>query len=405
MQGLRSRRLIGAGKCKDGLYQMGMLGNKRKAMAVTGDMWHKRLGHAGDKKLSRINFLSNFSFKNNGDICDSCSKSKLTRKPFPTSTTKTSACFDLLHCDIWGKYRTPSFSKTNYFLTIVDDYSRGVWVFLLMHKFEASECLIGFHKMIKTQFEKNVKRIRCDNGGEFTSNRMLSFYADQGIILETTCPHTPQQNGVVERKHRHLLETARALKNEANLPTRFWGECILAATVLGCMAYYRNIETKGDKFEIRGRPGVFMGYPSGTKGYKIYDPNHNKIIISRDVIFAEKFFPFTTKIEENKHEDDIFNYPLDEKSEPTVPIEANEELGPDSQATHIANNEHAEVEDSGPSSPVNHHTDPESPHTSEIVTGQKKLTSKMRLLGRLEENETEPGLHTSKTMMSNFPHP
>ncbi|KAF5767488.1 putative RNA-directed DNA polymerase [Helianthus annuus] len=115
MQGLRSRKLIGAGRCKDGLYQMGMLGNKRKAMVVTSDMWHKRLGHAGDEKLSQINFLNNFSFKNSDDVCDSCMKSKLTRKPFPISTTKTSACFDLIHCDIWGKYRTPSFSKANYF--------------------------------------------------------------------------------------------------------------------------------------------------------------------------------------------------------------------------------------------------------------------------------------------------
>lgn len=55
---------------------------------------------------------------------------------------------------------------------------------------------------------------------------MADFYAKQGILLETTCPHTPQQNGVVERKHRHLLETARALMFEANLPKRFLGECI-----------------------------------------------------------------------------------------------------------------------------------------------------------------------------------
>jgi hypothetical protein len=113
---------------------------------------------------------------------------------------------------------------------------------------------------------------------------MLDFYAKEGIVLETTCPHTPQQNGVVERKHRHLLETARALKFEANLPTKFWGECVLTAThvinrtlsevinnktpfevpynlkpdyehmrVFGCLAYYKSTETKGDKFEARGR--------------------------------------------------------------------------------------------------------------------------------------------------------
>ena len=221
MQGLHSRKLIGAGRCEDGLYQMGMLGARRKAMMVTSDLWHKRLGHAGDEKLSQIKFLSNFSFKNSNNVCDSCMKSKFTRLPFPTSMTKTNACFELIHCDIWGKYRTPSFTKANYFLTIVDDYSRTVWVYLLRHKHEASTCIMHFYEMVKTQFEKKIKRIRCDNGGEFISNRMMNFYEERGIMLETTCPHTPQQNGIVERKHRHLLDTARALMFEASLPKRF----------------------------------------------------------------------------------------------------------------------------------------------------------------------------------------
>ncbi|KAD6454947.1 hypothetical protein E3N88_09653 [Mikania micrantha] len=398
MQGLRSRRLIGAGKCKNGLYQMGMIGKRRKAMMVTKDIWHKRLGHAGDEKLSKINDLSSFSFKNNEDICDSCIKSKLIRKPFPISTSKTNACFELLHCDIWGKYRTPTFSKANYFLTIVDDYSRAVWVFLLKHKYEASTCLINFHKLIKTQFERNIKRIRCDNGGEFVSNQMLNFYVEQGIILETSCPHTPQQNGVVERKHRHLLETARALKIEANLPIRFWGECVLTATyiinrlpskirenktpyellygekpsydhmrVFGCMAYYRNIETKGDKFEMRGKPGVFMGYPNGTKGYKIYDPNNDKIIISRDVVFAEKVFPFSTKIKGNElEEEDIFRFPIDDYVKPNNDRSletGHEDLGQNNQENNLDRLEQMELEELGHNGPIE--TIVEGPHILE----------------------------------------
>lgn len=191
-----------------------------------------------------------------------------------------------------------------------------VWVYLIKHKYEASTYLIYFPKMIKTQFEKNIKRIRCDNGGEFTSNQKMNVYAEQGIILETSCPHTPQQNEFMERKRRHLLETTHALKIEANIPKRFCGECFLTARyiinrlpskvignktpyellhgeksnydhmrVLGCLAYYRSIEKNGDKFEVRGRSGVFMGYPSGMKGYKIFDPSNGKIITSRDVKF------------------------------------------------------------------------------------------------------------------------
>ncbi|KAJ0845011.1 putative RNA-directed DNA polymerase [Helianthus annuus] len=218
LSGLHSRKLIGVGDCQGGLYRMGMVRAKRQAMVTTYSTWHKRLGHPSNSKVPY--FLKNVSM-NSKDFCDSCVKAKFTRLPFPVSTTKTHACFDLIHCDVWGKYRTPSLTRANYFLTIVDDFSRAVWVFLLKHKDEASTYLLYFHKMVQTQFEKNIKRVRCDNGGEFTSNRMLEFYANEGIVLETTCPHTPQQNGVVKRKHRHLLETARALRFEQNCQQGF----------------------------------------------------------------------------------------------------------------------------------------------------------------------------------------
>lgn len=71
---------------------------------------------------------------------------------------------------------------------------------------------MSFYNMIYTQFEKKIKKIRSDNGGEFVSNVMFNFYEEKGIILETSCIHTPQQNLVIERKHRHLLEIARELR-------------------------------------------------------------------------------------------------------------------------------------------------------------------------------------------------
>ncbi|KAJ0809569.1 putative RNA-directed DNA polymerase [Helianthus annuus] len=232
MQGLRSRNLIGAGKCKGGLYRMGMFGEERKAMVVTVERWHKRLGHTSQEKLAKVDFLKGASFNLRNNVCDSCSKAKHTRSLFSLSEIKTKECFELLHCDVWGKYRVPSFSGANYFLTIVDDYSRNTWVFLIKYKSDASTCLMNFCKKVETQFSKLVRRIRCDNGGEFTSNLMLNFYTNQGILLETTCPHTSQQNGVVERKHRHLLDTARALRFEAKLPKKFWGECVLTAAYI-----------------------------------------------------------------------------------------------------------------------------------------------------------------------------
>ena len=86
--------------------------------------------------------------------------------------------------------------------------------------------------LIPTQFQLNIKTIRCDNAKELTEGAILQYYFTQGIVLQKTCAATPQQNGIVERKHRHLLETARALFFQSKLPISYWNECVLTATHL-----------------------------------------------------------------------------------------------------------------------------------------------------------------------------
>lgn len=115
----------------------------------------------------------------------------------------------------------PSKSRARYFLTVIDDYNGTTWIYLLKNKYDTSTFLIDFCNMISTQFNKKIKRIRSDNGGEFVSNITTNFYEEHGILLETSCVHTPQQKRVVERKHRHLLEIARALRFQANLAIKF----------------------------------------------------------------------------------------------------------------------------------------------------------------------------------------
>ncbi|KAJ0443878.1 putative GAG-pre-integrase domain-containing protein [Helianthus annuus] len=101
MQDLTTRRLIGAGECKNGLYEVDMVGSERRAMMVTLDVWHKRLGHASRDKLSRFDFVG-LPSKTSTFFCYSCVKAKHKRLPFPVSSIKTGDCFELLHCDIWG---------------------------------------------------------------------------------------------------------------------------------------------------------------------------------------------------------------------------------------------------------------------------------------------------------------
>jgi hypothetical protein len=152
----------------------------------------------------------------------------------------------------------------------------------------------------------------------------IFFFQDNGVIFQHSCVYTPQQNGVVECKHRHILQVARALKFQAQLPTQFWGECALTAVhiinrlpssvlsfktpfellyskphsfshirVFGCLAYATNVHPS-HKFDFHSMPSIFIGYPTGQKAYKLFDLSFKKIFISRDVRYHEHIFPYAS---------------------------------------------------------------------------------------------------------------
>jgi len=117
-----------------------------------------------------------------------------------------------------------------FFLTILDGYTRCTWLFIMNHKSETQHLLESFITFAQNQFQASIKTIRVDNGLEFIS--MCNFFLKKGIQCQRTCVYTPQQNGVVERKHRHILNTAWTLLFQSHLPLEFWGECVLIATYI-----------------------------------------------------------------------------------------------------------------------------------------------------------------------------
>ena len=192
-----------------------------------------------------------------------------------------------------------------------------------MHlKSDVSTILKQFIAMVQTQYSVQVKAFRSDNGGEFFNAQVSELFNSKGIIHQSSCPHTPQQNGVVERKHRHIMETARAIRFQGHIPIKFWGECVLAAVhiinripstvldnkspfemmfskspdlsymrIIGCLCHATKL-LRTDKFGPRAIRSVFMGYSTTQKGYKLYDLENKVLFISRDVVFTESIFPF-----------------------------------------------------------------------------------------------------------------
>ena len=182
---------------------------------------------------------------------------------------------------------------------------------------------MAFVTMVQTQFTHKVKTIRFDNALEFTkSDTALDFFTSNGILHQTSCIQTPQQNGVVERKHKHLLEVSRALLFQSKFPLRFWGDCVLTAThiinrlptlllqnkspfqvlhgkvpsyhhlgVFGCLCYMSTTSQGRDKFQPRALPCVFLGYPYGKKAYKVMDLENTKFTHPGMLSFMKPSFP------------------------------------------------------------------------------------------------------------------
>lgn len=143
--------------------------------------------------------------------------------PFPKSISRSDKLFQMIHVDVWVPYRIQTHSGHRFFLTIVDDCSRMTWIYLLRLKSDVVVCLKQFLALINTQFDVTVKVLRSDNGSEFFNSECNNLFQSYGILHQSSCVHTPQQNGVVERKHRHILEVARAISLQGFLPLKFWG--------------------------------------------------------------------------------------------------------------------------------------------------------------------------------------
>ena len=130
---------------------------------------------------------------------------------FKAAIHRTKLTFDYVHSGLWGPSREPSIEGSRYLLTIIDDYSRKVWVFFLKSKDEVFREFKDWKTMIEKQTGKQVKKLRTDNGLEFVKDEFTSFCKRLGIVRHRTYAERPQQIGVAERMNRTLLEKARCM--------------------------------------------------------------------------------------------------------------------------------------------------------------------------------------------------
>jgi transposase InsO family protein len=211
----------------------------------------------------------------------------------------TSRPLELLHMDLFGPIAYLSIRGSKYGLVIVDDFSRFTWVLFLYDKLETQSTLKHFLRRAQNEFELKVKKIRSDNGFEFKNLLVEEYLEEEGIKHEFSAPYTPQQNGVVERKNRTLIDMARMMLGEYKMLERFWSEAVNTAChaiiflylhrllkktaykvltdnkpnvsyfhVFGSKCYILVKRGRHSKFTPKAVEGFLLGYDSNTKAYR-----------------------------------------------------------------------------------------------------------------------------------------
>jgi hypothetical protein len=285
-------------------------------------LWHQRLGHIREKGLrtlhgeGMVEGMSNCTL--DFDFCEHCIYGKQNRVRFPSGATRAKAILELIQSDVFGPVHVPSLGKFVYYVSFIDDFSRNTWIYFLRNKSEVFDKFKEFKALVEYQTEKKINILRTDNGGELCGNEFEEFCKKCGIARQKTTPYTPQQNGVVERMNMTLMKKARSMLSNAGLGQEFWAEavgttCYLVnrspssvlddktphevwsgkkpslqhLRVFGCDAYVHVPKENRSKLYKKDKKCIFIGYKDGVKVYNLCNPETNKIVYSRDVVFRE----------------------------------------------------------------------------------------------------------------------
>ncbi|KAJ9539510.1 hypothetical protein OSB04_032243 [Centaurea solstitialis] len=312
-------------------------------------LWHKRLSHLNFKTLNQLCInnlvigLPDFRYTKES-LCSACEKGKQTRASFKSKQISSiSSPLQLLHMDLFGPVNVQSIGGKKYTLVIVDEYSRYTWVFFLRAKSDAPEEIILFVRKMEKLNNLTVRSIRSDHGTEFKNSTLESFFEQKGISQNFSSVRTPQQNGVAERRNRTLIEAARSMLSEANLATQFWAEAVNTACytqnrslivkrfrrtayelfrnrkpsikhlhIFGCVCYILNNKDLLGKFDSKSDDGIFLGYSSISKTYRVFNKRRQTIEETIHVKFDESgpTFPHPNdNTEINQWADSFFQVP------------------------------------------------------------------------------------------------
>jgi hypothetical protein len=259
------------------------------------------------------------SFDHVEQFCDVCVLMKQRRIPFPQqSSFRAKERLELVHEDLCGPVTLATPGGRCYFLLLIVDLSRYMWVVVLGSKEEATDAIRGTQAAAEAECSPKLRVLRTDNSGEFTTVEFPSYYTDEGVQHHYSTSYSPQQNDVVERCNRMVVGMARALLKQMGMSVVFSGEAVVTVVyilnrsptkalndrtpyeawhgrkpavshlrVFGCLAFGKELGHIS-KLDDRSTIGVFIGYAEGSKAYHILDPGTQHVRMTCDVVFDER---------------------------------------------------------------------------------------------------------------------
>jgi hypothetical protein len=294
---------------------------------VSAFQWHSWLGHPILKIVRRV--LSRFQLlvasPKDSTVCTAFLGAKSKQLPFSSTSESANCPLALIYTNVWGPAPVSSRSGAKYYVSFLDACSKYTWLYPISLKSDVISIFSTFKSYVEWFFNTKIKAIQSNWGGEYRSdNKLLQQLSIQHCV---SCPHTHQQNGAIERKHQHIVETGLALLSHAHLPLKFWDDAFSTAcylinhmptsvlknyspfeTLFKCYPDYTFLRTFGclcwpnlrpynsNKFQPRSVRCLFLGYSPLHKGYKCLHLPTNRLYISRDVIFTESEFPYTSTL-------------------------------------------------------------------------------------------------------------
>jgi len=286
-------------------------------------LWHARLGHVNFKAIKLLVDKKMAAgvpeIDHPEQVCHGCLAGKQVRASFPKATSfRAEKPLQLVYVDLCGPINPPTPGGNKFFMLLVDDFSRWMDVSMLKSKDQAVDEFVKYKAEMQNQTGCRIKVLRTDRGGEFLSNLFTGVCEEAGIKRQMTAPYTPQQNGVVERRNRSVMEMARSMLKTMNVHGKFWGEAVRHAVhllnrlptkpmgeqtpfegiygrkpqlghlkVFGCLSHVKDTSPHPKKLDDRSHKMVYFGVAEGSKAHRLYDPENKKIVVSRDVIFEE----------------------------------------------------------------------------------------------------------------------